>query len=245
MAKKKKAKKNTLKNYFPTVCNSQGFPRNKCVFRECLNDYVYVPEKYVEEAKASPLSVFCGTCLLAPCLAQSHYHMIRKEASGLILTEGKSTLVATRRLETFMKTRMRRYFGAKYTRETGLPECVYDVIGHLIRHYVSIHVANSAESCFLNPMESDSSDSDEEEFDAGERASTGSGIAPEPRRRQNNDKEDLSLEAVSYVSSADSTPVELAGRNRGEHIQDKKEDNKIGERSSDSEDDESDQEFEF
>ncbi len=159
-SKKKKGgikKRNTVKNYFPTVSNFQGFPRNKCVFNTCIKDYVYVPQKYVEEARAGPISTFCEHCLLAPCLAESHYAMIKEKASGFILADGATPLIATQKCETFMKGRMRRYFGPTYTRERGLPQCAYEAIGDLVPHYVSIHAIH------LSSAEEDSSSSEEEE----------------------------------------------------------------------------------
>lgn len=136
--KKGKRKNNTVKNYFATIVNFQGFPKHKCVYQLSVHDYVYVPPNYQDVARPNLLSKFCRKCLLTPCLASFHYTELCGKIAKLLMVdpaERVSTLVVSRRCETMMKGYMRKYFGAKYTRDTGLPQCVYEALRDIIPYY--------------------------------------------------------------------------------------------------------------
>lgn len=155
-------KNNTVKKYFPTKKNFQGFPQHLCVFNNSLQDYVYVSKRYTDDVHPGPTSTFCSDCLLAPCLGESHYAQIKERARDCILSTGCTALVAIRKCETFMKAQMRRYFNPAYTRERGLPNCVYGVIGDLVPHYVSIHAAANSSSRYAEEDSSSESEGENE-----------------------------------------------------------------------------------
>ncbi len=133
-ARKPKKPKNTMKNYYKTVLNFQGMPKNKCVYNSVVGDFVYVPPKY---PRPTIYSEFCESCYLLPCVAHTHFPELCRKTAKLIQEENVSTLVVTRRCETMMKGYMRKYFDARYVRENGLPQCVYDALGEIIPRYKS------------------------------------------------------------------------------------------------------------
>lgn len=143
-SKKKPCKKNTLHNYYQPVLNSQGFPVHLCKYEDSIKDLAYVPKKYQEIAKPTYVSTFCSHCKLTPCASHFHYKELCQKASSIIVENKGTALLANKRCETLMKAHMRRYFGAKYTREVGLPECFYDALGSIIPFLESTRVCSIA-----------------------------------------------------------------------------------------------------
>lgn len=135
--KKKSKKRNTLHNYYAHVLNFQGFPKHLCRYEDTIKDHVYVPKKYLEAAKPSCLDTFCPQCKLTPCFSHFHYKEMCQKVSSIVVENKGTALVATKRCETLMKGHMRRYFGAKYTREVGLPECFYEALHSIISFFES------------------------------------------------------------------------------------------------------------
>ena len=120
--KARKAKAAKLENYFQVKKNSQGFAMKNCVFEKAVNSYVFVPKNY----GSSKSGEFCVHCKLRPCIAEEHYSDMVDKASELSIEKRLDHRTIVCRLETLMKSFMRKYFGREYTRKNGLPQCVHE-----------------------------------------------------------------------------------------------------------------------
>ena len=132
---KKKAKVNTITNYFASQKNSQGFDLHLCRYEKKVDDKVYVPKNYGHRAKPWDDRSFCCSCKLQPCITVEYYDEIYEKANQehekreVAEKEGiggkRSCPVAVvDRIANFAMKFMRRHFGSEYVKTHGMPECI-------------------------------------------------------------------------------------------------------------------------
>lgn len=132
-----KPKPITVKNFFPTLKNSQGFDMHLCRYEASIRDYVYVPRKYHKITKAKlwiDRSKFCPSCKLQPCINVEHFEEIGHKsfevhsAHDKAKEEGRRVRAVTpvRSLERYIMSLMTKYFGREYMNRNGMPECVIE-----------------------------------------------------------------------------------------------------------------------
>lgn len=130
-----KRKPPSVKNFFSTVKNSQGFDMHLCRYEPSIRDYVYVPRKYHQLTKAKlwiDRTKFCSCCKLQPCITVEHAEEIAHKACEVFsahekaLQEGKRVKQQTpvTAVERFIVSLMNKYFGREYMKRNGTPECV-------------------------------------------------------------------------------------------------------------------------
>jgi hypothetical protein len=73
--KKKTTKKKpqTLKKFFPTIKNSQGFAMHLCRYEETIRDYIFLPKNYGQLSVHRQPHQFCNDCKLKPCISIEHW----------------------------------------------------------------------------------------------------------------------------------------------------------------------------
>lgn len=135
--KKKKATKKkpvTVKAFFPTMTNSQGFGMHLCRYEQSVRDYVFVPKNYGQKARSEgkPM-IYCSCCKLTPCITVEHWEDVfrvaydehTKQWEGMQQgKKKKSDLAIMKKLERFTVRLMGKYFGREYTKKIGIPECI-------------------------------------------------------------------------------------------------------------------------
>ena len=153
--KNKKKKKNTLKNYFKTVTNFQGFDKRFCAFEPSINDYVFVPKDYAIKRRQETIVHFCGECFLTPCISDEHHRDVAHHSAKWSIQDRLPNKSVIRRCETLMKGYMRKYFGRAYVTRSGLPNCAYELIGRLVPYYqkACIRINNEIRSLHLEELE--------------------------------------------------------------------------------------------
>ena len=139
-ATKKKKKKPSIKAFFQTVTNSQGFPIHKCRYEERIGDHVYVPPNYDGRLSLGGAirgkTDFCIWCKLKPCIAVEHFEEIHKKMwdehykMGEAQKAGKKTnnVTVINKVARFTNRFMRKYFGSEYTKRVGTPHCIMNEI---------------------------------------------------------------------------------------------------------------------
>jgi hypothetical protein len=132
--KKKTTKKKpqTLKKFFPTLKNSQGFAMHMCRYEETIRDYIFLPKNYGQLSVHRQPHRFCNDCKLKPCITIEHLdeiatlqfeeHRMHDEAreAGKKVRE----LTPVNRAERRMMKIMTRHFGREYTKKVGVPNCI-------------------------------------------------------------------------------------------------------------------------
>jgi hypothetical protein len=134
MVKKKKKKKKplTMKNFFPTLKNSQGFDLHLCRYEESIQQHVFLPKKYGYLSRHRVPHQFCNECKLKPCIIIEHEEEIfeiqyqEHNAHDIAQKEGKKVreLTAVNRSERRMMNIMTRHFGKDYVKKWGVPNCI-------------------------------------------------------------------------------------------------------------------------
>jgi hypothetical protein len=78
--KKKTTKKKpqTLKKFFPTLKNWQGFDMHLCRYEESIRDYIFLPQNYGQLSRHRQPHQFCNDCKLKPCITIEHLDEICK-----------------------------------------------------------------------------------------------------------------------------------------------------------------------
>jgi hypothetical protein len=128
--KKKKTKPPSIKSFFPTLKNSQGFGQHLCRYEEKIGDHVYEPKNYGQFSKHIK-SEFCIWCKLKPCITLEHHQSIQDVlfdehwAHDKAKDAGKKVRSATpvHRAERYMVKLMGNYFGREYAKKVGVPNC--------------------------------------------------------------------------------------------------------------------------
>lgn len=128
--KKKKKKLPSIKSFFPTLKNSQGFGMHLCRYEEKIGDHVYEPKDYGQFSKHLKPE-FCIWCKLKPCITVEHLESIqhflfqehRKHDEAKEAGKKVRNATPVHRAERYMVSLMTRYFGREYTKERGVPNC--------------------------------------------------------------------------------------------------------------------------
>jgi hypothetical protein len=131
-AKKKKKKSLTVKNFFPTHKNFQGFDLHLCKYEDSVRDYVFLPKNHGQLSRHLVPHQFCNDCKLKPCITIEHLVEIAElqfkehSAHDKARKEGKKVrqLTAVNRSEKGMMKIMTRLFGREYTNKVGVPNCI-------------------------------------------------------------------------------------------------------------------------
>ena len=134
--KKKVAKKKKplqVKNFFPTLKNSQGFPKHLCCYEESIKDYVFVPKNYGTSIAKWRNNEFCCCCKLKPCITVEYFDLIQHKcfeehhAMDQAREEGRKIkdLTVINRLQRMIMNLLKKHFGRDYVNEVGVPECVF------------------------------------------------------------------------------------------------------------------------
>ena len=140
--KTKKKKKPSIKAFFQTVTNSQGFPIHKCRYEERIGDHVYVPPNYDGRLSLGGAirgkTEFCPWCKLKPCIAVEHFEDIfhksynehskaeKRFKEGRLNQKNNEALI--NRIARSTNQFMRKYFGSEYTKKVGTPHCIMNDI---------------------------------------------------------------------------------------------------------------------
>lgn len=131
--KKRAAKKKpaSVKAFFPTLKNSQGFPLHLCRYEPSVGDHVYVPKSYGQISMGTRGRKFCPHCMLQPCLTLEHldeiqdsqfdYHWAHDKAAQAGRKVRKLTPVS--RAERCMVQLAAKYFGKEHMKRVGVPQC--------------------------------------------------------------------------------------------------------------------------
>ena len=133
--KKKKAKPTKIDKLFKPKTNFQGFEMKHCVYEPTIKKHVFVPKNYGKNTRdEKEIYSFCQHCNLKPCITLEHYSDMVEKAAELSIAKclPYNTIVA--RLETKTKGFMRKYFGAAFTRDHGLPQCFHDTLPTLDKY---------------------------------------------------------------------------------------------------------------
>jgi hypothetical protein len=131
-AVKKKKKPLTMKKFFPTLKNSQGFDLHLCRYEDSIRDHVFVPKNYGQLSRHRVPHQFCNDCKLKPCITIEHQHEMLEiqyeehKAHDQAREAGKKVrqLTAVNRSERRMAKIMSRHFGRDYANKAGVPNCI-------------------------------------------------------------------------------------------------------------------------
>ena len=128
----KKKKPLTMKKFFPTLKNSQGFDLHLCRYEDSIRDHVFVPKNYGQLSRHRVPHQFCNDCKLKPCITIEHQHEMLEiqyeehKAHDQAREAGKKVrqLTAVNRSERRMAKIMSRHFGREYVNKAGVPNCI-------------------------------------------------------------------------------------------------------------------------
>ena len=127
-----KKKKVTVKHFFPTLKNSQGFDMHLCRYEDSIGDHVYVPKKYGQLRAGWMNNSFCPNCKLQPCINVEYYEDIQHQSFQVYYAQeeaeaaGKKTkpLAALQKMEKYTLKFMTKHFGRNYMKRVGTPGCI-------------------------------------------------------------------------------------------------------------------------
>ena len=128
--KRTKTKPASIRSFFPTLKNSQGFGLHLCRYEEKVGDHVYQPKNYGQVSRQLKAEL-CIWCKLKPCITIEHHECIqdvlfdKHQAHDKEKEAGKKVRSAppVNRAERFMVKLMTRYFGKEYMKKEGVPNC--------------------------------------------------------------------------------------------------------------------------
>jgi hypothetical protein len=128
-SRKKAPKPNSVKSYFSSKTNFQGFCLSKCRYKKSIDSKVFCPRNYGSIARANFREMeFCKHCLLTPCITVEHLYDIHSKkfelSYGSIIPDDK----IADKLERFMVSLLRKYFGSQYIKDFGTPPCVLEEV---------------------------------------------------------------------------------------------------------------------
>ena len=147
--KKPKKKPLTMKNFFATTTNSQGFGMHLCRYEKSIGDHVYVPPKYGKLSKGRAFWLnqgFCSDCKLQPCITVEHHEEIKEklmdhhDKDDRAINAGKkpNNVTLLNKSERSILTFMTKYFGGDYAKRVGTPCCVMKAAHQFNREWLEL-----------------------------------------------------------------------------------------------------------
>jgi hypothetical protein len=164
--KKKKKPQPTMKAFFMTKTNFQGFDINLCKYEPSLMERVYVPQSYGVISRTYGRRIeFCKSCMLSPCVTIEHMEDSCGEASRLRTQDGKTNHEARPCLEAKMRHIMAHHFGRGYMKGMPTPKCVRDDIDYYLPTEILPGGSSSDDSDSGGACDSDESGDANEELE--------------------------------------------------------------------------------